>query len=637
MLSTADGLVRARAHLESSHSAALSTDVPRSEIRESWQRCLDSGLDPTQPPKQVCITSQELHALIDQDSYLVHLARAEFRKLQRQIPGYDCVLGFANREAILIDVIFSNPSVNAASKAVPGFCWNESFRGTNAIGTAAFSQYPVFVHPLEHFLRFYGTLTCAAAPVTDPDGKMVGILQASSDCQFRQQHTMSLIRMSARHIEAELFRERFRSEIILQFHSRDEFTNTLDAGLIALDDEGRILCSNSQARFFLEGLPIEAGHHFDEIFRVPFRDFVSRPHAAGNLTQLVDIKGSSCCVRVHNLSISPKVSSTSRRATARGPAENLPVGFICQDPVVSRAVSMVKRAVEMSIPILIRGETGTGKEMFAQYVHRLSRRSGRFVPVNCAAVPESLVESELFGYREGAFTGARSGGAVGLASQADAGTLFLDEIGDMPISLQAALLRFLDNWTVRPIGSSKEQKVDIQLITATNCDLEQAVADRRFRRDLLHRIDGVEIFLPPLRERSDFDQIVWDLLGRVSPRISITEDALDLLREQTWEGNMRELRNILTRATLSCFGSVLSANVIEPLLRKRRHHPPALHAHASALLDLRQNAVLDAYRKHGGNISKTAKGLCVSRNTIYRELRRAGIVTNEDGDHRLEG
>jgi transcriptional regulator of acetoin/glycerol metabolism len=630
MLSTADHLVRARALLERSHSAEISHDLLRAEIRDSWQRCLDSGLDPTQPPRQTRLTAQELHALIEQDSYLVHLAKTEFRKLQKQIPGDNFVIGFANREAVLMDVISSNPS--GASEVAPGFCWKEAIRGTNALGTAAFNRHSVSVHSLEHFFRDYSGLTCTAAPVTDPDGEVVGILDVSSDCHSRQQHTMSLICMSVLHMEAELFRERFRSDIILQFHSRDEFANTLDAGLIAFDDEGGILRSNQQARFFLEGLPIEAGHHFDEVFRIPFRDFASRPHAAGNLTQLVDIKGSSYSVRVYNLSISPRASFPTPRPSPTDLAENLPVGFVCQDPVVSRAVSMVKRAVEMSIPILIRGATGTGKEMLAQYAHRLSRRSGRFVPVNCAAVPEDLIESELFGYREGAFTGARSGGSAGLVLQADGGTLFLDEIGDMPVSLQPALLRFLDNWTVRPIGSTKEQRVDVQLITATNCDLEEAIAERRFRRDLLHRIDGVEIFLPPLHERLDFEQIVWDLLGRISPRTSITEDALQLLREQPWEGNIRELRNILTRAMISCFGSILSTKVIESVLHNGHRNGNAQHTQASVLLDLRRNAVLDAYRKNGGNVSKTAQDLCVSRNTVYRELRRAGIVTKDDGE-----
>jgi transcriptional regulator of acetoin/glycerol metabolism len=491
MLSTADHLVRARALLERSHSAVISHDLLRTEIRDSWQRCLEAGMDPLRPPRQDCLTAPELRTLIEQNSYLLHLARTEFRKLQRQISGENFVIGFANREGILMDVLASRPAAASASEVQPGSCWQESVRGTNALGTATLTRGPVSVHSLEHFFRHYSGLSCTAAPVTDPDGHVVGILDVSSDCHSRQQHTMSLVCMSVLHMEAEIFRARFRSDIILQFHSRDEFANTIDAGLIAMNEEGVILRGNQQAKFFLEGLPIEAGHHFDEVFRSPFRECASRPHSAGNLTQLIDNKGSSYSVCVHNLSISPRAPCPASRPTAADIAEDLPIGFVCQDIVVSRAVSMVKRAVELGVPILIRGETGTGKEMLAQYAHRLSRRAGRFVPVNCAAVPEDLIESELFGYREGAFTGARSGGSAGLVAQADRGTLFLDEIGDMPLSLQPALLRFLDNWTVRPIGSQREQRVDVHLITATNSDLVQAIAEKRFRLDLLHRIGGV--------------------------------------------------------------------------------------------------------------------------------------------------
>lgn len=172
--------------------------------------------------------------------------------------------------------------------------------------------------------------------------------------------------------------------------------------------------------------------------------------------------------------------------------------------------------------------------------------------------------------------------------------------------------------------------MDVQLITATNCDLEQAILERRFRRDLLHRIDGIEIFLPPLRERSDFELIAWDLLGRISPRTSITEDALQLLRAQPWPGNIRELRNILTRAVISCFGSILSTKGVESVMHNGQRHSPAPFSSTSVLLDLRRHAVLDAYRRNGGNISKTAQHLCVSRNTVYRELKRAGIAAKED-------
>jgi sigma-54 dependent transcriptional regulator, acetoin dehydrogenase operon transcriptional activator AcoR len=198
----------------------------------------------------------------------------------------------------------------------------------------------------------------------------------------------------------------------------------------------------------------------------------------------------------------------------------------------------------------------------------------------------------------------------------------------MPLNLQPALLRFLDNWTIRPIGSSREMKVNIQLITATNCDLEMAVAERRFRSDLLHRIEGVEILLPPLRDRSDFDEIVRNLLEQIAPHLEIAEDALSLLRDQHWAGNMRELRNILVRSMLTCDGAHLSAAGIEPFLRKSQQPATSARRGGSTLRDLRRRAALDAYRRNDGNISKAAQSLHVSRNTLYRELREAGLINS---------
>ena len=303
-------------------------------------------------------------------------------------------------------------------------------------------------------------------------------------------------------------------------------------------------------------------------------------------------------------------------------------GFVYADPAVSRAVAMVRHAVAKSVPILLRGETGTGKEMLAQYAHRLSGRAGRFIAINCAAFPECLIESELFGYREGSFTGARSGGAEGLILQANGGTLLLDEIGDMPLNLQPTLLRFLDNWTIRPIGSNKEVRFDIQLITATNCDLEEAIAEKRFRCDLLHRINKVDISLPRLCERADFAKIVKNILSRLSPQAGIDPEALQLLRAQPWTGNMRELKDFLVRSSLTCAGTCISVEAIEPFLLKRPANKGLEQPESFALLDVRRKAIVDSYHQNGGNISKAAQSLSISRNTVYRELRLAGLIDN---------
>src|SRR5262249_34146708 len=234
----------------------------------------------------------------------------------------------------------------------------------------------------------------------------------------------------------------------------------------------------------------------------------------------------------------PSPGSAAPPRCLNGKAGSPSPGFVAQDQGVRAILRRVENAAARGMPILIRGETGTGKEQLARHAHAASGRAGAFVPVNCAALPESLIEAELFGYAEGAFTGARRGGAIGLVQQANGGTLFLDEIGDMPVALQAVLLRLLDDWTVRPVGGIATQ-VDVFLVSATNATLDRAIAERRFRSDLLYRLNTLEVTLPGLRDRGDFDAIARRLLRAIDPDSEITAAALARLRSRAWPGNIR--------------------------------------------------------------------------------------------------
>jgi transcriptional regulator with PAS, ATPase and Fis domain len=271
-------------------------------------------------------------------------------------------------------------------------------------------------------------------------------------------------------------------------------------------------------------------------------------------------------------------------------------------------------------PVLIRGETGTGKELLARYAHEASGRRGPFIPVNCAALPKTLIESELFGYAEGAFTGARRHGAKGLVEQADGGTLFLDEIGDMPAGLQAVLLRLLDDWTVRPVGSHRQREVDVLLVAATNANLEERIEQGGFRADLLYRLNVSEVRLPRLAERSDFDRIATELLAGLDPKARIEAEALAVLRRRCWSGNIRELRNVLMRLSLlsdgACIDRALVAMVAQP--------PGAAESEPQLSTPLRSEVrahIARVFREEAENVSRTARKLRISRNTVYRAIR----------------
>jgi sigma-54 dependent transcriptional regulator, acetoin dehydrogenase operon transcriptional activator AcoR len=594
-------------------SGTVPSNLLAAEIYESWRRCVAFGLDSTRPPSIDLASPRVLRSEQEQRVLLRGLALAEMRTLHDQIAGSNFLIAFATPEGMLLDIVADQSFADTpeARNIRPGSLWSEALCGTNGIGTAAFLKRPVVVHGSEHYFPSFGSLTCAASPIFAPDGSLAGILDASSDCVSRQSHTAALVCMAATQIENGLFRERHHRDILIAFHNRGEYLHTLTAGLIAVDDSGRILAANQAARILLHGLPTTPGRSFTDIFRTRFNSFMDE----GRLRErqrLQDEVGSSFIATIEHPNVSPMLRAVTKPRVS-APVIT-PTPFISIDPVVARIVRQTEAAAQRKMPILIRGETGTGKEQLARHAHAASGRSGSFVAVNCAALPESLIEAELFGYGEGAFTGARKGGSAGLVKEADGGTLFLDEIGDMPVTLQAVLLRFLDDWTVRPVGGAKRQ-VDVLLISATNADLNESIVKGRFRPDLLFRLNTLEVTLPPLAKRSDFQAIAEHLLATIDARRTLSPRLVDHLAKCAWPGNIRELRNVLSRLTLQTEDSVIDYPEAAPIAGQ---HTEELR---SGTLQGRHRAqVLSTYAETGNNVSETARRLGVSRNTIYRVL-----------------
>jgi len=594
-------------------SGTVPSNLLAVEIYESWLRCVALGLDSTRPPSIGLASPKVLRSEQEQRVLVRGLALAEMRTLHEQIAGSNFLIAFATPEGLLLDIVADKSFADTpeAKNIRPGSLWSEALCGTNGIGTAAFLKRPVIVHGSEHYFPSFGSLTCAASPIFAPDGSLAGILDASSDCVSRQTHTAALVCMAATQIENGLFRERHHRDILIAFHNRGEYLHTLTAGLIAVDDSGRILAANQAARILLHGLPTTPGRSFTDIFRTRFSSFMDEGRLR-ELQRLQDEVGSSFIATIEHPNVSPMLRAVTKPRVS-APAIT-PTPFISIDPVVARIVQQTEAAAQRKMPILIRGETGTGKEQLARHAHAASGRSGSFVAVNCAALPESLIEAELFGYGEGAFTGARKGGSAGLAKEADGGTLFLDEIGDMPVTLQAVLLRFLDDWTVRPVGGAKRQ-VDVLLISATNSDLSESIAKGRFRPDLLFRLNTLEVTLPPLAKRSDFQAIAEHLLATIDARRTLSPRLVDHLTKCGWPGNIRELRNVLSRLTLQTEDSVI--DYPEAALIVGQHTEEG----RSGTLQGRHRAqVLSTYTETGNNVSETARRLGVSRNTIYRVL-----------------
>ena len=597
-------------------------EVLTADIYDSWMRCISLGLDTLRPPPPEYVSPAILRQEQQRCSLVRGLALAEMHTLHQQIAGSNFMIAFANAEGLLLDII-SDPSFSDASNAAsirPGTVWTEKICGTNGLGTAAHLKRAIVVHGREHFFPRYNNLTCVAAPIFAPDGELTGILDASSDCMSRQAHTQALVAMAATQIENGLFREHHRGNILIAFHNRGEYLHTLSAGLLAVDNEGRILSANRAAGILLHGLPASPGRRFGDVFRTKFSTFIDEGRRKER-QRLEDEVGSQFVSTIENTRQFPMVQAVS--APRPPPRKEVTPQFVSADPTIAAIVRRVENAAARKMPVLIRGETGTGKEQLARHAHAASGRSGSFVAVNCAALPDSLIEAELFGYAEGSFTGARKGGSAGLFKEADGGTLFLDEIGDMPVTLQAVLLRFLDDWTVRPVGGVKRQ-VDVLLVSATNANLDESIAKGRFRSDLLFRLNTLEVTLPPLRERSDFADIARHLMGKIDPSSDLTESAIDRLAEQGWDGNIRELRNVLSRLSLGEGGNLIDEAAVDAMLGRscgERQHREAGDGIKSNLHEIQRAHVLNAYAETGNNVSETARRLGVSRNTIYRALR----------------
>lgn len=312
--------------------------------------------------------------------------------------------------------------------------------------------------------------------------------------------------------------------------------------------------------------------------------------------------------------------------------------FIGENPLIKQLLSYAQKIAKTESIVSIRGESGTGKELFAQAIHESSERSGPFVPINCAALPEPLLESELFGYIAGAFTGARKEGKPGLFESAGGGSILLDEIGDMPLSVQAKILRVIQEKRVRRIGSSREVPVNTRIITATNRNLEQLVHDKLFREDLYYRINVLPIHIPPLRERpEDIPLLVEHFLFQLGTKLhkhpqTLSREALDKLCHHTWPGNVRELKNVIERAAILCDSDridpdyiLLSFEVGKTMMQSVSGPaaPSALQEHTlQALLDGYEKQLITETLQRSASVRQAARTLNISHTALLNKLKK---------------
>jgi sigma-54 dependent transcriptional regulator, acetoin dehydrogenase operon transcriptional activator AcoR len=650
-------------------------------IEQSHERCAAQGLSRIERPDFAPLGRSDLSVVRDRNLRLHSHAAPVMEMLFDQITGTESMVVLCDATGTIIHSIGDDDFLSRASKVAlhPGVNWAEASKGTNAIGTALIEETPTLVHADEHFMHANHFLTCSAAPILDPRGNILGVLDVTGDHRSYHQHTMGLVRMSARMIENHWLNDDFRHAMRLHFHSRPEFIGTLVEGILAISQDGRITGANRGAleQLGLSGAALRM-QSLSALFGVTvaalvdrFRSPLATPlevrtergtplylqarfnwpvwrdtgdAAAGQRT----VEDEACAPGAPTAAPGP--APTGRKAGAPGQDEPLPATGLSHlqtgDPQINGVVAKLRRVLDRDIPVLVLGDTGTGKELLARAIHQDSQRSRQpFVAVNCASIPDTLIEAELFGYEEGAFTGARRKGAMGKILQAHGGTLFLDEIGDMPLPLQAHLLRVLQERLVTPLGSARSIPVDVAIICATHRNLREMIDAKAFREDLYYRLNGLAVKLPPLRERTDLQALVRRILDDgVGRHLQLSAQARTLFERYNWPGNIRQLYNVLRTAAVMAGDdrAIMPEHLPDDFLDDARRcvaaaapQPPVAPAApaparpasapapvaGSSWQDVELQTFRAAVEAAGGNISEAAKTLGVSRNTIYRKLR----------------
>jgi transcriptional regulator of acetoin/glycerol metabolism len=617
-------------------------------LAASWQRCRnDYNLDPNGAFPPMRLTDSEIRQRFERTLDRVEFgsgAMIHMRKVVRDT-GYSVL--FADRLGVVVkDFCDSETAHRLRDKGLAqGSVWNESVVGTNGIGTTLVERHGTFVIGSDHYHNRLKKFVCVSTPMVDPEGDILGVLTLAGNAGIQPGEAKllhRLVRDSAGWIETALFRNRFRSHFLIGLAQAPDINGEVFQSLLAVDDGGFVAGASESALRLLGAARADVLRQpVSELLGVPLRALEG---GAGRLQRL-DAQGGDAQYayafpngRRSSVIVQPPAPGVRLRGPARQPAAG--PGFerlAGSEPRMQRNVELARRVADADLPILLQGETGTGKEAFARAIHMHSARSERpFVAVNCAAIPESLLDSELFGYEPGTFTGGLKQGKTGKVLASSGGTLFLDEIGDMPLELQTRLLRVLSEREVTPLGAVEPVPVALSIVCATHRDLERMVAEGSFRQDLYYRIHGVRIALPPLRERSDLCELIQSLAAGhkcAAGPLSLSAEALEWLVSHPWPGNIRQLSNVMRLLALTCDDGIVGVHDLPEEIRAGRQPASpdedgpadAVDANRDSLRNASDMAqrlrILQALHECNWAVSKAARHLGISRATLHRRMK----------------
>lgn len=619
-------------------------------VLASWQRCRRQGMDPYAAGQPTYLEAEELDKRLNNNHSLISIAQPILNEAYRLAAHYKLVVSLLDADGYIListgdaDDVYRQTGVNY----VPGMCCVEEVMGTSSFSLVMQGGIPLRVAGPQHYCQRYHHVACAAAPIKSSDDKIIGVVTLTEIEWEASYCSLGIVGVAAKAIESGIRMQLAQEQITLSNRLKMMIVESISDGLLTIDPKGIVTHINATGAKIL-GVPMldSIGKHISEV--VDFKPVILQVLETGKgyIDKEFRLESKRGILHFVKTAIPLRddhgqlvgVVDIFREIKRVRKMVNQMVGaqavFTLNDimgesaPVVEMR-RLARLAAASETTILLEGESGTGKELLAQAIHNCSyRREGPFVAINCGAIPRDLIESELFGYEEGAFTGAKHGGRPGKFEMAHGGTLFLDEVGEMPLEMQVKLLRVLQRTRVVRVGGSQVIPVDVRIIVATNRNLWQMVQEGAFREDLYYRLNVMDILLPPLRDRQDdVLLLLHHFLNKFSKTVGITKkispEALKLLRQWSWPGNVRELENAIEHACcLSCNSDI----EVKDLPRNIQNSDTVKEAELKvmSLKEAERLAIENVIQITKGNVSQSARLLGVGRNTLYEKLKEYEI------------
>ena len=628
-----------------------SLSVP-SALIASWQRSLQSGVNPSANLAPFAVHGDAVEALRWRHRELLAASDRLFAATADLFADSHSILLLTNQDGVILKAAGDLRTLTAGEKMhlTIGGDWREGMAGTNGIGTALATGEPTYIHGSEHFCEGIKSWSCAAAPICEPGtGAIIGVLDISGPPSTYQINNLTLAITAARQIEMVLAEQSARQQMRLLAFCLQRLSSSDAAGMIAIDRRGRLVHTTGRVP-----LPVGIGERFpgmDENSAVEdwarhlpqglraewFNPVVVEGSTIGAMLVVPVMRSRPAANRIAERSgavgnaVGSGVGSgvASEAGSEADPQRNCFAQILGQSATMLAAVNRGRQLARRRVPVLIEGETGVGKELFARAIHGEEHGGGAFVAYNCGAASKELIGSELFGHVRGAFTGATAEGRPGRFELAHGGTLCLDEIGELPLELQPVLLRALEEGVVYRLGDTQPRRVDVRLLAMTNRNLHDEVKSGRFRGDLYYRISVTRIRIPPLRERDiDIDLLVEHFNRRLSQRHAVplrrlNPEVMAVLRAYSWPGNVREMRNIIENLLLTSREEEvaldeLPAELLDETGTIGAAEPVLLQS--TSLEETERVAIARAVHGAHGNLAQAARSLGVSRSTLYRKL-----------------